>query len=58
MQGDLIKSTADAIVHPTNATYYMGGQVGEYSKVPNKSYDTIRAISLSFFVSLLYLVWN
>merc|ERR1719239_2081326 len=28
MQGDLVKSSADAIVHPTNSTYYMGGEVG------------------------------
>lgn len=28
VQGDLVKVTADAIVHPTNDTYYMGGEVG------------------------------
>ncbi|BFZ03876.1 hypothetical protein BsWGS_06915 [Bradybaena similaris] len=29
MQGDLVKTLADAIVNPTNATYYMGGEVGQ-----------------------------
>lgn len=28
IQGDLVKITADAIVHPTNSTYHMGGEVG------------------------------
>ena len=31
IQGDLVKVTADAIVHPTNDSYYMGGEVGELS---------------------------
>ncbi|XP_012944015.1 core histone macro-H2A.1-like isoform X1 [Aplysia californica] len=29
MQGDLVKTVADAIVHPTNSTYHMGGEVGQ-----------------------------
>ncbi|GFN81083.1 core histone macro-h2a.1 [Plakobranchus ocellatus] len=29
MQGDLVKATADAIVHPTNSNYYFGGEVGQ-----------------------------
>ncbi|XP_059168350.1 core histone macro-H2A.1-like isoform X2 [Physella acuta] len=29
MQGDLVKMSADAIVHPTNGTYHMGGEVGQ-----------------------------
>ncbi|KAJ8318016.1 hypothetical protein KUTeg_003107, partial [Tegillarca granosa] len=28
IQGDIVKITADAIVHPTNSTYHMGGEVG------------------------------
>ncbi len=28
LQGDLVTVTADAIVHPTNASFYMGGEVG------------------------------
>ncbi|KAK7507233.1 hypothetical protein BaRGS_00001168 [Batillaria attramentaria] len=28
LQGDLVKVAADAIVHPTNSTYHMGGEVG------------------------------
>ena len=30
LQGDLVKVAADAIVHPTNNTFYMGGEVGEW----------------------------
>ena len=30
LQGDLVKVTADAIVHPTNSTFYMGGEVGKF----------------------------
>ncbi|KAK7111174.1 core histone macro-H2A.1-like isoform X1 [Littorina saxatilis] len=29
LQGDIVKVTADAIVHPTNSTYHMGGEVGQ-----------------------------
>ncbi|GFR74775.1 core histone macro-H2A.1-like [Elysia marginata] len=29
MQGDLVKATADAIVHPTNSSMYFGGEVGQ-----------------------------
>ncbi|XP_071105671.1 core histone macro-H2A.1-like isoform X1 [Haliotis cracherodii] len=29
LQGDIVKMTADAIVHPTNSTYHMGGEVGQ-----------------------------
>ena len=29
LQGDIGKVSADAIVHPTNSTYHMGGEVGE-----------------------------
>ncbi|KAK3759609.1 hypothetical protein RRG08_016347 [Elysia crispata] len=29
MQGDLVKSSADAIVHPTNSSFYFGGEVGQ-----------------------------
>ncbi|RUS79815.1 hypothetical protein EGW08_012414 [Elysia chlorotica] len=29
MQGDLVKATADAIVHPTNSSFYFGGEVGQ-----------------------------
>lgn len=28
LQGDIVKVAADAIVHPTNSTYHMGGEVG------------------------------
>ncbi|CAI9726220.1 histone macro-H2A.1macro-H2A.1-like isoform X1 [Octopus vulgaris] len=28
LQGDITKINADAIIHPTNSTYYMGGEVG------------------------------
>lgn len=30
LQGDIVKVAADAIVHPTNSTYHMGGEVGKY----------------------------
>ncbi|CAG5122719.1 unnamed protein product [Candidula unifasciata] len=29
MQGDLVKMSADAIVHPTSSNYHLGGQVGQ-----------------------------
>ena len=29
LQGDLVKVTADAIVHPTSNSFYMGGEVGQ-----------------------------
>ncbi|KAL8617608.1 hypothetical protein ACOMHN_064698 [Nucella lapillus] len=29
LQGDLVKVCADAIVHPTNSSYFMGGEVGQ-----------------------------
>ncbi|XP_025083826.1 core histone macro-H2A.1-like isoform X1 [Pomacea canaliculata] len=29
LQGDIVKVAADAIVHPTNSTYHMGGEVGQ-----------------------------
>ncbi|KAK7003757.1 core histone macro-H2A.1-like isoform X1 [Biomphalaria glabrata] len=29
MQGDIVKMVADAIVHPTNSTYHLGGEVGQ-----------------------------
>ena len=29
IQGDLVKVAADAIVHPTNNTLFMGGEVGK-----------------------------
>ena len=29
LQGDIVKVSADAIVHPTNSAYYMGGEVGK-----------------------------
>lgn len=29
LQGDLVNVAADAIVHPTNNTFYMGGEVGK-----------------------------
>ena len=28
--GSLVNVTADAIVHPTNSTFYMGGEVGKF----------------------------
>lgn len=28
IQGDLVKIAADAIVHPTSSSFYMGGEVG------------------------------
>merc|ERR1719239_45032 len=41
MQGDLVKSSADAIVHPTNSTYYMGGEVGRaISQAGGKDFQT------------------
>ena len=35
LQGDLVTVTADAIVHPTNASFYMGGEVGEFYYTSN-----------------------
>ena len=32
IQGDIAAIEADAIVHPTNATFYLGGEVGMYFK--------------------------
>ena len=32
IQGDIAAIEADAIVHPTNATFYLGGEVGMYLK--------------------------
>lgn len=29
IQGDLVKITADAIVHPTSSNFFMGGEVGQ-----------------------------
>ena len=29
IQGDITKVAADAIVHPTNNSFYMGGEVGK-----------------------------
>lgn len=29
IQGDIVKMAADAIVHPTNSSLYMGGEVGK-----------------------------
>lgn len=29
IQGDIVNITADAIIHPTNASFYMGGDVGQ-----------------------------
>ncbi|XP_076459668.1 core histone macro-H2A.1-like [Babylonia areolata] len=29
LQGDIVKVSADAIVHPTNSTYHLGGEVGQ-----------------------------
>ncbi|XP_013781896.1 core histone macro-H2A.1-like [Limulus polyphemus] len=29
IQGDIVKITADAIVHPTNSSYFLGGEVGQ-----------------------------
>ncbi|XP_061181866.1 core histone macro-H2A.1-like isoform X3 [Saccostrea echinata] len=29
IQGDLVKITADSIVHPTSSNFYMGGEVGQ-----------------------------
>ncbi|KAL8592666.1 hypothetical protein ACOMHN_037606 [Nucella lapillus] len=29
LQGDIVKVYADAIVHPTNSTYHLGGEVGQ-----------------------------
>lgn len=29
IQGDLVKISADAIVHPTSSNFYMGGEVGK-----------------------------
>ena len=33
MQGSIVNIKADAIVHPTNNSFYMGGDVGEYSLI-------------------------
>ncbi len=30
MQGSIVNIKADAIVHPTNDSFYMGGDVGLY----------------------------
>ena len=29
IQGDIVKVQVDAIVHPTNSSFYMGGEVGK-----------------------------
>jgi histone H2A len=29
IQGDIVQVAADAIIHPTNASLYMGGEVGQ-----------------------------
>lgn len=29
LQGDIVKVSADAIIHPTSASLYMGGEVGQ-----------------------------
>ncbi|XP_064624762.1 core histone macro-H2A.1-like isoform X1 [Lineus longissimus] len=29
LQGDIVKVASDAVVHPTNASFYMGGEVGQ-----------------------------
>ncbi|KAH9495446.1 Core histone macro-H2A.1 [Bulinus truncatus] len=29
MQGDIVKMVSDAIVHPTNSSYHLGGEVGQ-----------------------------
>ena len=31
IQGDVSQVEADALVHPTNATFYLGGEVGMYT---------------------------
>ena len=33
IQGDIVKVSADAIVHPTNNSFYMGGEVGEFDTI-------------------------
>lgn len=40
LQGDIAKITADAIINPTNSTYYMGGEVGiALEKVGGKDFS-------------------
>ena len=29
LQGDIVKVTADALVHPTSNSFYLGGEVGQ-----------------------------
>lgn len=41
LQGDISKITADAVINPTNSTYYMGGEVGSaLEKVGGKDFIT------------------
>ena len=33
LQGDIVKVTADAIVHPTSSNFHLGGEVGMYNYI-------------------------
>ncbi|XP_052770003.1 core histone macro-H2A.1-like isoform X2 [Mya arenaria] len=49
LQGDIVKVTADAIVHPTSSNFYMGGEVGSALKKAggNEFQDEIKALQSS-----------
>lgn len=46
LQGDIVKVTADAIVHPTSSNFYMGGEVGSALKKAggNDFQDEVKAL--------------
>lgn len=46
LQGDIVKVTADAIVHPTSSNFYMGGEVGSALKKAggNEFQDEIKSL--------------
>ena len=47
LQGDIVRVSADAIVHPTNSTYHMGGEVGKESN-NMQSLDSLLAFLIMF----------
>ncbi|KAL4239340.1 Core histone macro-H2A.1 [Mactra antiquata] len=49
LQGDIVKVTADAIVHPTSSNFYMGGEVGSALKKAggNEFQDEVKSLQSS-----------
>lgn len=49
LQGDIVKVTADAIVHPTSSNFYMGGEVGSALKKAggNEFQDELKSLQSS-----------